>query len=198
MIGRTLGHYEILDKLGVGGMGEVYLAQDTRLKRQVALKVLPSDLAGNQKRLELFQQEAEVLAALAHEGPGQDLEAKRQAEMGRFLLEAELMEWPRDQFLRRRLALTYTLLGLGEEAIEFGKSAAAAMADDAFSGPVFLEELARIYSRNAQLDQAVELLEEVMSIPYQWALGTTQLGLDPIWAPLRDHPRFARLLGTSA
>ncbi len=66
MIGRTLGHYEILDKLGAGGMGEVYLAQDTRLKRQVALKVLPSDLAGDQKRLELFQQEAEVLAAVSH------------------------------------------------------------------------------------------------------------------------------------
>ena len=66
MIGRTLGHYEILEKLGAGGMGEVYLAQDTRLKRQVALKALPSDLAGDQKRLELFQHEAEVLAALSH------------------------------------------------------------------------------------------------------------------------------------
>ena len=135
-----------------------------------------------------------ILASLAHEGLGQDLEARRQAEKGRFLLEEALMEWPRDQFLRRRLALTYALLGRGEEAIELGKSAAAASADDAFSGPLFLEDLAKIYVRNGQLDQAVELLEEVMSIPYQWAMGTTQLGLDPIWAPLGSKPRFQTLL----
>jgi serine/threonine-protein kinase len=66
MVGRTLGHYRILDKLGAGGMGEVYRAQDTTLKRQVALKVLPAELAANQERLERFQREAETLAALDH------------------------------------------------------------------------------------------------------------------------------------
>jgi len=66
MIGETLGHYKILDKIGAGGMGEVYLAEDTTLKRQVALKVLPPDLAGSQERLERFQREAETLAALDH------------------------------------------------------------------------------------------------------------------------------------
>jgi serine/threonine protein kinase len=66
MIGQTLGHYKSLDKLGAGGMGEVYRAEDTTLKRHVALKVLPADLAANQDRLERFQREAETLAAIDH------------------------------------------------------------------------------------------------------------------------------------
>ena len=55
MVGQTLSHYKILDKLGAGGMGEVFLAEDTTLKRRVALKVLPPDLAASQERLERFQ-----------------------------------------------------------------------------------------------------------------------------------------------
>ena len=66
VVGQTLSHYKILDKLGAGGMGEVYLAEDITLKRQVALKVLPPDLAASQERLERFQREAETLAALDH------------------------------------------------------------------------------------------------------------------------------------
>ena len=50
-IGTTLGHYEIIDRLGAGGMGEVYRARDTKLKREVALKLLPEDLATNPERL---------------------------------------------------------------------------------------------------------------------------------------------------
>ena len=47
MIGKTLAHYQVLDKLGAGGMGEVYRATDTNLKRQVAIKVLPQDVAAD-------------------------------------------------------------------------------------------------------------------------------------------------------
>ena len=66
MIGRTLSHYRILSLLGSGGMGQVYLAEDTRLKRKVALKVLPAGLASDPTRLGRFQREAEALAALSH------------------------------------------------------------------------------------------------------------------------------------
>ena len=64
MVGQTLGHYRILEKLGEGGMGVVYRAEDTTLKRQVALKVLPAELSSSRERLERFQREAEALAAL--------------------------------------------------------------------------------------------------------------------------------------
>jgi serine/threonine protein kinase len=65
-VGSRLGPYEILGALGAGGMGEVYRATDTKLKRQVAIKVLPASLAPDADRLARFQREAEVLAALNH------------------------------------------------------------------------------------------------------------------------------------
>ncbi|MFQ5526073.1 MAG: protein kinase [Thermoanaerobaculia bacterium] len=66
MIGKRLCHYRITGQLGKGGMGEVYRAEDTRLRRQVALKVLPPDLGSDAERLERFQREAKALAALDH------------------------------------------------------------------------------------------------------------------------------------
>src|SRR5438445_8513121 len=62
----SLSHYRIVSKLGAGGMGEVYLAQDTKLDRKVALKILPADLAANQDRMRRFVQEAKAAAALNH------------------------------------------------------------------------------------------------------------------------------------
>jgi serine/threonine protein kinase/Tol biopolymer transport system component len=66
MIGRNLGHYRILELLGKGGMGDVYLAEDVRLQRQVALKVLNPDLAADVDRRERFEREARAAAALNH------------------------------------------------------------------------------------------------------------------------------------
>ena len=65
-IGTRLGPYEIATHIGAGGMGEVYRATDTRLKREVAIKVLPTSLAADPDRLARFQREAEVLASLNH------------------------------------------------------------------------------------------------------------------------------------
>jgi Tol biopolymer transport system component len=64
--GARLGHYEVGAPIGAGGMGEVYRARDLKLKRDVALKVLPAALAGDRERLARFQREAESLAALNH------------------------------------------------------------------------------------------------------------------------------------
>src|ERR1700688_2207270 len=65
-VGDKIGHYEILSLLGQGGMGEVYRARDTKLKRDVALKVLPENFARDPERMARFQREAEVLASLNH------------------------------------------------------------------------------------------------------------------------------------
>jgi protein kinase-like protein len=64
--GRCLGVYEITAQIGEGGMGQVFRGTDTRLKRQVAIKILPPSLAGDADRFTRFQREAEVLASLNH------------------------------------------------------------------------------------------------------------------------------------
>ena len=65
MIGKTLSHYKVLEKLGSGGMGEVYVAEDTKLSRKVALKVLPPEMASGERRMR-FEREAKAVAALNH------------------------------------------------------------------------------------------------------------------------------------
>jgi eukaryotic-like serine/threonine-protein kinase len=64
--GTRLGTYEVLSLLGKGGMGEVYRARDTKLKREVAIKILPDEFSRDHDRINRFQREAEVLAALNH------------------------------------------------------------------------------------------------------------------------------------
>src|SRR6185503_21284414 len=64
--GTTLGPYEITGAIGAGGMGEVYRARDTRLHRDVAVKVLPQAVGGDRDRLRRFEQEAHAVAALNH------------------------------------------------------------------------------------------------------------------------------------
>src|SRR5947208_4561047 len=68
--GSRLGAYEIVSLIGVGGMGEVYKARDTRLKRDVAIKVLPAALAYDAERMARFAREARLLASLDHPNIG--------------------------------------------------------------------------------------------------------------------------------
>ena len=66
IVGKQIGRYQVLDLIGQGGMGEVFLAQDTSLGRKVALKLLRSDLTNNEERLRRFQREAQAASALNH------------------------------------------------------------------------------------------------------------------------------------
>ena len=119
--GTRLGPYEIVAPIGAGGMGEVYRASDSHLKRSVAIKVLPASVAGDADRLARFQREAEVLAALNHpniaaiygivdlpsdrlrQGYGESAEASATAEGGSHL-NALVMEFVEGEDLSQRLA----------------------------------------------------------------------------------------------
>jgi len=90
MIGTTLSHYRITEKLGAGGMGEVYRAEDTNLDRQVAIKVLPDIFSGDPERLARFEREAKLLASLNHPNIAA-IYGLEQAEGKRFLV-LELVE----------------------------------------------------------------------------------------------------------
>ena len=64
--GNFVSHYQILSKIGAGGMGEVYLATDTLLDRKVALKILPTEVTSNAQRVHRFLQEAKTASSLNH------------------------------------------------------------------------------------------------------------------------------------
>ena len=90
--GTRLGPYEVTIQIGVGGMGEVYRATDTNLKRSVAIKVLPASVAADAERLARFQREAEVLAALNHSNIAQIYGLEKRE--GTIALVMELVEGP--------------------------------------------------------------------------------------------------------
>src|SRR6266540_5697761 len=107
--GTRLGIYEIIDALGVGGMGEVYRARDTKLHRDVAVKVLPDSFAGDPDRLARFQREAQVLASLNHPNIAAIYGVEEQNDLRGLML--ELVEGPTlaDRIARGQIPLDEAL-----------------------------------------------------------------------------------------
>src|SRR6185436_17342730 len=119
-IGQTLGSYEITSLLGKGGMGEVYRARDSRLKRDVAIKILPDEFSRDTDRVSRFQREAESLAALNHQNIAA-IHDLQQNNGTRFLI-MELVEGDTlADILKKRGALPV------DEALQIGKQVCEAL-----------------------------------------------------------------------
>jgi serine/threonine protein kinase len=105
-VGSRLGVFEVLGTLGAGGMGEVYRARDTKLRRDVALKILPESFASDADRLARFEREATTLAALNHPNIAQiyGLEESPSDDGGRAGVRALVMELVEGEDLARLLA----------------------------------------------------------------------------------------------
>ncbi len=128
MIGRTIAHYQLTDKLGAGGMGEVYLAHDTKLDRKVALKVLPVDVASHADRMERFVREAKAAAALNHPNIAHIYEIG-ESEGTRFIA----MEFIDGEILRHRISKPSMKLG---EVLDLAIQCASALAAAHLAGIV--------------------------------------------------------------
>jgi tetratricopeptide (TPR) repeat protein len=117
LVGRTLGPYRILESLGSGGMGQVYVALDPRLDRRVALKVLPPEMASHPEKIKRFEREAKAVASLSHPGIVTLLTPLEEADGLRFLtmelVEGETLSrsipargFPMERFLSLAIAIT--------------------------------------------------------------------------------------------
>jgi len=117
MIGQTISHYRILEKLGGGGMGVVYKAEDLNLRRAVALKFLPKELARDAQSLERFRHEARSASALNHPNIVTVHEIAN-SEAGSFLV----MEWIQGETLRKRMERGLDLSSLAQYGIQVARA----------------------------------------------------------------------------
>ncbi|HXV59064.1 MAG TPA: protein kinase [Vicinamibacteria bacterium] len=135
-----------------------------------------------------------LLAAHAFRFSGQPERARHAYEEARVLLEEEVKRWPDDPRRRAALGIACAALGRAEEAVREGRMALKLhpLTRDAFSGAYYVSELAFIYTLLGERASAIDLLEDLLQVPS--LISVPMLELDPRWDPLRDEPRFQRML----
>jgi serine/threonine protein kinase len=112
MVGRMIGHYQVLSLLGAGGMGEIYLAEDTRLGRKVALKLLPQKFTQDHERVQRFQQEARAVSALNHPNilTIYDIgEIEERHFIATEFIDGQTLRWLMSDQIRLRVALNFAI-----------------------------------------------------------------------------------------
>ena len=190
MIGQTLSHYRITAAIGAGGMGEVYRARDTSLERDVAIKVLPPEVAQDPDRLSRFRREAHLLAALNH--PNIAAIYGLEEVDGKLFLALELIE---GEDIKERLGRGAIPMG---EALEIAKQIAEALEEAHNKGIVHRD----LKPANVKLtpDGKVKVLD--FGLAKAWAGDATDGSLS---AALSHSPTLARtgtvagvILGTAA
>ena len=191
MIGTTLSHFRITAKLGEGGMGEVYLAEDTKLGREVAIKVLPDAVASDPERLARFEREAKVLASLNHPNIGA-IYGLEEADDKRFLV-LELIDGDTLQELIEQ--------GVSpENALEMAAQVASALEEAHEQGVVHRD----LKPANVKVtpNGTVKVLDFGLAKALETGTGTDQ---DPIQSPLSMSPTLTAqmtqagvLMGTAA
>jgi serine/threonine protein kinase/Tol biopolymer transport system component len=125
MLGRVVSHYRILEKLGAGGMGEVYRALDTKLRRDVALKILPKAMADNAERMARFEREARVLASLNHPNIAAIYGLEESNGIRALVMElvegetlAELLERAKIEIRKSQMGPSFDSLGIAKQIAE--------------------------------------------------------------------------------
>ena len=185
--GTRLGPYEVGAQIGAGGMGEVYRALDTNLKRSVAIKVLPDALASDSERLGRFQREAEILASLNHQNIATLYDLERAD--GTTALVMELVEGPP---LSVRLTLGSIPVG---EALLIAKQIALAL-EAAHEQHIIHRDL-----KPANVSVSPKGLVKVLDFGLAKALESPAVIADPIASPTMTSPAATRagiILGTAA
>ena len=163
--GTRLGQYEVLSHIGSGGMGEVYRAKDTKLAREVALKVLPEAFARDPERLARFRREAQLLAQLNHPNIAAIYNFEETAETRFLVMELVLGETLRERIKRGAVPI--------EETLSIGKQIAEAM-EHAHEKPIIHRDL-----KPANVKVTPEGQVKVLDFGLAKAFGGDAASVDP-------------------